>query len=66
MKPRNIALRFGAPIALLASAGAQAAVDTTAITTGITDAATAVGTIGSAAVLVILGIKTYKWVARSL
>lgn len=48
------------------SSMASAAVDTTTITTAITDAATAVGVIGAAVVLVVLGIKTYKWVTRSL
>lgn len=50
----------------LSAAMAQAAVDTTTITTGITDASTAVAAIGAAVVLVVLGIKTYKWVTRSL
>lgn len=54
-------------LALLGAAGAsQAAVDVSAITTGITDSATAVGTIGAAVLLVVLGIKTFKWLQRSL
>jgi len=60
-------LAAGAAMALgLASSMAQAAVDTTSITTGVSDAATAVAAIGAAVVLVVLGIKTYKWVTRSL
>lgn len=50
----------------LAVTSANAAVDTTAITTGITDAQTAVATIGAAVVLVVVGIKVYKWIQRSL
>ena len=62
---RRVAQLMAAGLSLTA-AMAQAAVDTTAITTGVTDAATAVGVIGAAVVLVVLGIKTYKWVTRSL
>ena len=62
---RRVAQLMAAGLSLTA-AMAQAAVDTTAITTGVTDAATAVGVIGAAVVLVVLGIKTYKWVNRSL
>lgn len=58
-----LASGFGASV----SAGiASAAVDTTAITTGIADVGTAVAAIGSAVVLVFLGVKTFKWVRSSL
>lgn len=50
----------------VAATMANAAIDTAGIITGVTDAATAVGVIGAAVVLVVLGIKTFKWVARSL
>lgn len=48
------------------SVPAFAAYDTTAVTTGVADAATAVAAIGAAVVLVVLGIKVFKWIARSL
>jgi hypothetical protein len=50
----------------MVSGVANAAIDTSSITSGITDAATAVGVIGAAAVLVVLAVKTYKWLARAL
>ena len=55
-----------AAFGFLAVTSANAAVDTTAITTGITEAQTAVATIGAAVVLVVVGIKVYKWIQRSL
>jgi len=51
---------------LVGSSAAMAEVDTAGITAGVADAATAVATIGAAVVLVVLGIKVYKWIARSL
>lgn len=45
---------------------AFAVIDTAGITTGVADAATAVAAIGAAVVLVVLGIKVFKWIARSL
>ncbi len=40
--------------------------DTTAITTAITDAGTAAGVIGAAVVVLLVGIKGYKWLRRAL
>ncbi len=50
----------------LASLASQAAIDVSAVSSGITDAASAVAVIGAAVVLVVLGIKVFKWVQRSL
>lgn len=52
--------------AMVASMPTWAVYDTTAITTGVADAATAVGVIGAAVVLVVLSVKVFKWIARAL
>lgn len=52
--------------AIGASMPTWAVYDTTAITTGVADAATAVGVIGAAVVLVTLGVKVFKWIGRAL
>lgn len=63
---RNSFAAVGALAAGMFAASANAAIDVTTVTSGITDATTAVGTIGAAVVLVVLGIKAYKWVRSSL
>jgi len=49
-----------------AAASAQAAIDVTAVTAATTDAATAVGVIGAAVLVVIVGVKAYKWIRGAL
>jgi hypothetical protein len=52
--------------ALLVSAGASAAVvDVTTVSSSISDAATAGGTIGLAVLAMYFGIKLYKWVKQA-
>ena len=51
---------------LAASMGSYAVYDVTAVTSGVADSATAVLQIGAAVVLVVLGIKVFKWIARAL
>ena len=51
---------------LSASMPTWAVYDVTAVTTGVADSATAVLAIGAAVVLVVLGIKVFKWIARAL
>jgi hypothetical protein len=51
---------------LFMSASSHAVIDTAGITAAVGDAATAVGVIGAAVVLVVVGIKVYKWIARSI
>lgn len=53
-------------VAAAASASASAAVDVTAVTTEIAGAAAPIAAIGSATLLVIVGIKIYKWVRRAM
>lgn len=52
---------------LAASAGAaQAAVDVTPVVTEINGAAAPIGLIGAAVLIVMVGIKVYKWVRRAM
>lgn len=57
-------------LALLASfaspAAFAAAPDVTAVTTEIAGAATPIAAIGAAVLLVIVGIKIFKWVRRAM
>ena len=68
----NVAKRsasFLAPFiaALLTFAGsAHAVLDTSDITDAITAAATAIGVIGLAVVVMIVGAKVFKWLRRAL
>lgn len=59
-------LAIGTVTAMTASMPTWAAIDTAGITAGVAEAATAVGLIGAAVVLVVLGVKVFKWIARSL
>lgn len=59
-------LAIGGLTALGTAMPTWAAIDTAGITAGVAEAATAVGVIGAAVVLVVLGVKVFKWIARSL
>lgn len=53
--------------ALVAAGNAAAApVDVTAVTAAIADTLVPIGAIGAGVLLVIVGIKTYKWVRRAM
>lgn len=56
------------PLALLAVAGVSsaAAVDVAAVVTDIGAQSTSVAAIGAAVLLLIVGIKAFKWVRRAL
>lgn len=56
------------PLALLAVAGVSsaAAVDVAAVVTDIGAQGTSVAAIGAAVLLLIVGIKAFKWVRRAL
>ena len=49
----------------LAASSAHAAIDTTAAVAAITDAGTAVGVVGAAVFLVMIGIKVWHWLRRT-
>lgn len=59
--------KFGAGLVLASVAGAsQAAVDTAAITAAVGDAATAGATVGAAVLVMIVGIKVFKWIRGAM
>lgn len=51
---------------LLSANSARAAIDTTAVTTAITDAGAAVAVVGAAVLVLTVGIAVYKWLKRPL
>jgi len=44
----------------------MAAIDVTSVTTALTDAGTAVATVGAAVLVVIVGVAAYKYIRRAL
>jgi len=63
MKIRNAVVAYSAAL----TAGlSQAAVDTAGITSAISDAGTAAGVVGAAVLVMIVGIKVYKWVRGAM
>lgn len=63
MKIRNAAV--GISSALVAGLS-QAAVDVTSVTTAISDAGTAAATVGAAVLVMVVGIKVYKWIRGAM
>lgn len=61
-------IKVGTAVALLSLAGASqaAAIDVTAVVTDIAAQLGPIGLIGSAVLLVFVGIKSFKWVRASL
>jgi len=49
-----------------AAGSAHAAIETTAITTALTDAGTAAGVVGAAVLVVVVGIKAYKYIKAAM
>jgi hypothetical protein len=68
MKTFSKALRYGALVPMLAAAGASnaAAIDVAAVVTDIGAQAAPVGLIGAAVLLLVVGIKAFKWVRAAL
>ena len=60
MQVRLQAIAVGLGLAV-SGMSAHAVIDTTAITTAITDVATAAAVVGAAVVVMHFGIKAYKW-----
>lgn len=63
MKIRNFVV--GTSAALVAGLS-QAAVDVTSVTTAIADAGTAAATVGAAVLVMVVGIKVYKWIRGAM
>lgn len=51
---------------VVAGSAQAAAIDVTAVVTEITGAAAPIAAIGSAVLIVMVGIKVYKWVRRAM
>ena len=69
MKKANLSLSRLAPVGLvaaLASTAARAEVDTAPITTALTEAGTAAAVVGSAVLVVIVGIKCFKYIRSAM
>lgn len=67
MKNRNSAVRFGAGFGATAVAGlSQAAIDVAPITSAIGDAGAAAATVGAAVLVMVVGIKVYKWIRGAM
>jgi hypothetical protein len=63
MKVRNFVVGSSAA---LAAGLSQAAVDVTSVTTAIGDAGTAAATVGAAVLVMVVGIKVYKWIRGAM
>lgn len=67
---RQIIINTGRKVAVVAglsgAAVANAAVDVTAVTAEISGAAAPIAAIGAATLIVMVGIKVYKWVRRAM
>ena len=68
---RSLLYRPGAVVAglsLITLSGSAAAteIDVSSVTTAIAGAATPIASIGAAVLLVLVGVKVYKWIRRAL
>lgn len=50
----------------LTAGSAMAAIDTTGVTAGIDEAKAAVAVVGAAGLLVVVGVKVYRWIRAAL
>jgi hypothetical protein len=58
-------LGLGAGLAL-AAGSAQASIDTSAVTSAMTDAGAAIALVGAAYLVVKVGVKVYKWISGAM
>ena len=69
-KPRKSWVQRNLPtlsgLAVMAVGSAHAAIDTSGVTSALTDAASAVGVVGAAVLVVYVGIKAYKMIKGAL
>lgn len=64
---KNLFVRLGLAAAItLAATASQAAVDVSAVVTEIGTAAAPIASIGSAVLMIMVGIKVYHWVRRAM
>lgn len=65
MNFKNKAALLGTAL-VLAAGNAAAVVDVTAVTTAISDTLAPIGLIGAGVLLVLVAVKTYKWIRRAM
>ncbi|WP_293779250.1 major capsid protein [uncultured Oxalicibacterium sp.] len=63
---KNQAAVAGAAALGLASTGAHAAISTTEVTTALTEAGAAAAVVGAAVLVVIVGIKAFKYIRAAM
>ncbi len=63
---KNQAVVAGASALGLVTTGAHAAISTTEVTAALTDAGTAAGVVAAAVIVVIVGIKAFKYIRSAL
>ena len=61
-----VGLMFGAGASLLSQSAMAAPPDVTAVTTEISGAIAPIGLIGAGVLLVLVAVKTYKWIRRAM
>jgi hypothetical protein len=66
MKMKNRLLAIVGLSAVVFAGSASAAIETTAITTALTEAGTAAGVVGAAVLVVVVGIKAYKYIKSAM
>lgn len=69
MKLRNKFYGLGTSFAVgsaFVATSANAVIDVTAVTTAISDASTAIATVGAAVLVMLVGAKVYKWIRAAL
>lgn len=70
MKLYKQAKKYGAQVVLvggiLASTAAHAVIDTTAVTTAITDSTAAIAVIGAAVLVLAVGVATWSWLKKPI
>lgn len=65
LQGKSVAIVAGLSAAMFAGSS-FAAIDVTSVTTALTDAGTAVATVGAAVLVVIVGVAAYKYIRRAL
>lgn len=66
MQKRNVVRAVVGSASAIVAGASHAAIDTTAITTAIGDAGTAAGLVGAAVLVMVVGIKVYKWIRGAM
>lgn len=66
LKSKFSAFTTGLMLAVVSTASMAAPADVTAVTAAIADAGPPIAAIGGAVLVVLVGVKVYKWITRAL